>query len=129
VDSEPDDVVLVRVYGHNTDLLIDRKAETNNFKVKHKINTYHKLNLFDRTISNNHVIYILRRYCTRQVMLHDCTPPSIMVLPTNSYRDVFLPQKVYALPVSMSWLPEWWRNYITSTVAQTFQKSPCYGIK
>lgn len=30
----PEDVILVRVYGQNTDLLIDRKAETENIKVK-----------------------------------------------------------------------------------------------
>lgn len=29
----PDDGILVRVYGQNTDLLIDRKVETKNFKV------------------------------------------------------------------------------------------------
>jgi len=36
LDSDPESVVLVRVYGQNTDLLIDRKAETFNFKVLHK---------------------------------------------------------------------------------------------
>lgn len=30
----PEDVILVRVYGQNTDLLIDRKAETENIKVQ-----------------------------------------------------------------------------------------------
>jgi len=30
----PEDVVLVRVYGHKTDLLIDRNAETRNIQVR-----------------------------------------------------------------------------------------------
>jgi ethanolamine kinase len=32
--KDGDDVVLVRVYGAKTDLLIDRQAETRNLKVK-----------------------------------------------------------------------------------------------
>lgn len=31
-----EDVILVRVYGNKTDLLIDRRAETNNIKILHK---------------------------------------------------------------------------------------------
>jgi len=30
----PEDIVLVRVYGHKTDLLIDRNAETRNIQVR-----------------------------------------------------------------------------------------------
>jgi ethanolamine kinase len=32
-EGTPEDVVLVRVYGHKTDLLIDRNAETRNIQV------------------------------------------------------------------------------------------------
>jgi hypothetical protein len=32
-EGSPEDVVLVRVYGHKTDLLIDRNAETRNIQV------------------------------------------------------------------------------------------------
>jgi ethanolamine kinase len=32
-EESPQDVVLVRVYGHKTDLLIDRNAETRNIQV------------------------------------------------------------------------------------------------
>jgi hypothetical protein len=32
-EESPEDVVLVRVYGHKTDLLIDRNAETRNIQV------------------------------------------------------------------------------------------------
>lgn len=34
--KDGDDVVLVRIYGAKTDLLIDRKAETRNLKVNNK---------------------------------------------------------------------------------------------
>ncbi|KAJ4452105.1 hypothetical protein ANN_03621 [Periplaneta americana] len=34
-EDYPDDVILVRVYGHKTDLLIDRHAETRNIKILH----------------------------------------------------------------------------------------------
>lgn len=32
-----DDVILIRVYGNKTDLLIDRKAETRNMKLLHEV--------------------------------------------------------------------------------------------
>jgi hypothetical protein len=32
-EESPEDVVLIRVYGHKTDLLIDRNAETRNIQV------------------------------------------------------------------------------------------------
>lgn len=35
LSSTNEDVVLVRVYGHKTDLLIDRKAETRNIQMLH----------------------------------------------------------------------------------------------
>lgn len=34
-DKNPDDVILVRVYGHKTDMLIDRLAETRNIQLLH----------------------------------------------------------------------------------------------
>lgn len=34
--DHPDDVILIRIYGQNTDLLIDRKAETRNIRLLHE---------------------------------------------------------------------------------------------
>ncbi|KAF6216833.1 hypothetical protein GE061_001183 [Apolygus lucorum] len=36
IESNPSDMVLIRSYGKNTELLIDRKAETKNFKILHQ---------------------------------------------------------------------------------------------
>lgn len=40
---EEDDVILIRVYGNKTDLLIDRKAETQNIKLLHEAGLAPKL--------------------------------------------------------------------------------------
>lgn len=44
-DKNPDDVILVRVYGHKTDMLIDRLAETRNIQVSPFTVTYDYLHL------------------------------------------------------------------------------------
>jgi len=48
--KDGDDVVLVRVYGAKTDLLIDRQAETRNLKVQfahNLLNKFYIINLFN----------------------------------------------------------------------------------
>lgn len=63
VDDSPEDVVLVRVYGNKTELIVDRDNELKSFQVVSKANEFFSQSPINQFVLKNSFFCLILMFC------------------------------------------------------------------